>query len=609
MTTESRRQVLLALAGDERALASLAPESPLARHLPMAQAAVAAFCRGDDAAMDAALAGLPYRSPYRDLRWLLKGLACHPENPAAGRRFLARIAPDSPFHLPARIAAAVLTGKALPPASPFQEFAAALCRAGPSDKPVVVRRLIESGDGRTDVETLKGLLVHAPAAIPLYQERIAPLPPAERLRLEALHQEHYGGRRRACELWRELLARYREREPLKAAAIAGHLASLTADLSGAEDPEVARWLEQAVRLDPDDRAVWLKLADHYRRRGKRVELRKTLTRALARFPDDGELRRLAARAALERGACRQAAGHAKRLLRRDPLDQRARDLLFQAQVVQARKCLVAGREDLVRRALTDAWTAAGDDRRRAQVRVLEGLAALGVGDRSGADACFHQARRLLDPPLADWRIAAEALLTRQPPSVAGALLKSLRLVLAHAALNPDKSTMTALLDDAAELARCDSDAARLLLKTGGRYFRRLARLEWSLAEIDILGERLLMLECYQWLRDLVRSHPRWSQSPPLLVYLDLAAKCRGVAENLNLHDAGRLLQALEGVGKDQAWLRERIEGLLVDFQAAFPGSPSSESGGDGPTVSMERRMEAAVKTVTAWLTNPGRWLS
>jgi len=235
------------------------------------------------------------------------------------------------------------------------------------------------------------------------------------------------------------------------------------------------------------------------------------------------------------------------------------------------------------------------------------MAALGEGCPSGADDCFHQARRLLAPPLADWRIAAEALLTRRPPSVTDALSKSLRLVLAHAALNPDKAVMTALLDDAAELARIDPDAARLLLRTGNGYFRRLARLEWSLGEIDTLGERLLTLERYQWLRDLVRSHPRWGQRPPLLVYLDLAAKCRGVAENLNFHDVGRLLRALEQVGEDQPWLRDRIEGLLADFQAAFPLPPSSGFRSDAPVVLSEQRMEAAVKTVVAWL-NPGRWL-
>lgn len=604
MTTESRRQVLLALAGDERVLASLAPESPLARHLPAAQAAVEAFCRGDDAAMEAALAGLPFRSPYRDLRWLLKALACHPENPAAGRRFLARIAPDSPFHGPARIAEAVLAGETSALSPPFREFAAALRRPESPDKLTTVQRLID----RMDAETAKGLLVHVPSAMFLYQHRIAPLPPAERLRIEALHQERYGDCRRACELWGELLALHRETEPLQAAAIAEHLAELTADLAGLEDPQVARWLEAAAGLDPDDRAVWLKLADHYRRCGKNADLRKTLARALARFPDDGALRRLAAQAALERGACRQAAAHAKHLLRRDPLDEQARELLFQARVAQARKYLAAGREDLARRVLADAWEAAGDEGRRAQVLALEGMAALLGGCPSQADDCFHQARRLLAPPLADWRIAAEALLTRRPPSVTDALLKSLRLILAHAALNPDKSIMTALLDDAVELARSDPDAARLLLRTGSGYFPRMARLEWSLAEIDTLGERLLTLERYQWLRDLVRNHPGWRQRPPLLVYLDIAAKCRGVAENLNLHDVARLSRALEQVGEDQPRLRGRIEGLLADFQAAFSRPAPFGSRGDAPALSPEGGMETAVKAVAAWL-DPRRWVS
>ncbi len=614
MGMDTRRSALLALAGDRQVLQTLAPDSALIKYLPPAQAAVDAFCRGDDAAMQTALAQLPFRSPYRDLRWLLKGLACHPRDTAAGRRYLAKIPQDSPFHLPARIADAILAQT--PPATspPVRDFMAAFHQAEEIDHAELLRRLIDQSGRQADAgPVLKSVLVHDPSLIPLYEQMVAPLSSAEQLRIRALHEEHHGDRHRAYELWHQLLADYRHhRDPLRAAAVARHQADLATALYGERDPRVAEGLILAKDLDPDHRATWLRLAAYYRSRGDTGKLRRLLTEALARFPDDGEFLLLAARAALDRGAHQKAAALARRLLRQDPIHGQAREFFFQAKIAQTRRHIVARRGHLAKRALTQAESVANADRERAQILVLQGMTAQIEGWGALARTWFHQARRLLSPTHGDWLIAVEASLTRQPVPVLRELHKQLRSILAHASLDPDKSTMTAMLADAAALAHVDHDAALLLLRQGNRYFGKLAQLDWSLKEVRTLGQLLLELECYQWLRDLVRNHREWSQNPPLLVYFDMAAKCRGVAENLNWHDLARLSQALErAVEAQDAWLEAQIRQLLEAHQGAFSLRSRAETADTRALDQADllaQRMETAVKNLTGWL-NPKRWLS
>ena len=92
----------------------------------------------------------------------------------------------------------------------------------------------------------------------------------------------------------------------------------------------------------------------------------------------------------------------------------------------------------------------------------------------------------------------------------------------------------------------------------------------------------------------------------------MAAKCRGVAENLNWHDLARLSQALErAVEAQDAWLEAQIGQLLEAHQGAFSLRSQAETADTRPLDQADllaQRMETAVKNLTGWL-NPKRWLS
>ncbi|BCX80751.1 hypothetical protein MIT9_P0327 [Methylomarinovum caldicuralii] len=550
---DARRQVLLALAGDE-----VPPDSPLARHLPAARAALYAFCRGDDAAMEAALKQLPFRSPYRDLRWWLAALACQPREEHRAEAWLARIGPDSPFREPARLTPPFL--KSLRPAETDDEalFRRPLARAREDDDP-------------SWQNLLKQLLVHCPQCREDYERHFGPLDEADRLRLQALHLERYGDPREAFQTWVQLGKVYQTRgDRLEAAAVARHRAELARRHFGPGAEEIEQSLIPACQLDPGCRQSWQDLADYYRLRGDRQRRRRVLEAALEAFPDDDAFLTALAEAAFERGAYKKAIRLFGRVLARNPLDREARRRLFDAVVAQVGRQLAAGRSDLARKEVAAAEPLAETPKDRARWLALEGIIRQQAGLAS-AEIQFYRAREQVPAPWGDWLIALLQIRLGRPEAELQIQRKALKQAMDLAARQPpDKTQVLALLDEAAVVAAQHPEAVSRLFSVSGRYFRRALTLSWTWDELRDLGERLLTLECWQWLRDLVRRHPAWGEGDPRLVYCDLAAKSRGVPGNLDLIEVQRLVRASETAAvQGQDWLIPRIDALL----AANPAPP------------------------------------
>ncbi|HSH49218.1 MAG TPA: hypothetical protein VK991_11595 [Halomonas sp.] len=85
------------LIGEVEIAEGLAAEDPVVVHGASAQAALTAYCAGDDPALEQALAAIPFRSPYRDWAQILKALQRLPEQPAQAAALLARVDDASPF--------------------------------------------------------------------------------------------------------------------------------------------------------------------------------------------------------------------------------------------------------------------------------------------------------------------------------------------------------------------------------------------------------------------------------------------------------------------------------------------------------------------------------
>ncbi|BCX88062.1 hypothetical protein MIN45_P0429 [Methylomarinovum tepidoasis] len=584
---DARRQALLALAGDEAAIAALPADSPLARYLPAAQTALEAFCRGDDAAMEAALKQIPFRSPYRDLRWWLSALAWHPRDQRRVGERLARIGEDSPFREAARLTPAFL--ESLRPAKTGAEalFHQALARARKDDDP-------------SWPNLLKQLLVHCPQCREDYERHFGPLDELDRLRLRALHLERYGDPREAFQTWVQLGKVYQTRgDSLRAAAVARHRAVLARRHFGPTAAEIEPSLVLACHLDPECRQSWLELADYYRLCGNHKRRRQVLEAALETFPEDDAFLAALAEAAFERGAYKKAIRLFGRVLARNPLDRKARRRLFDAVVAQVGRQLAAGRGDLARKEVAAVERLAETPKDRARLLALEGIIRRQAGLAS-AEIQFYRAREQAPAPWGDWLIALLQIRLGRPEAELQTQIKALKQAMDLASRQPpDKTQMLALLDEAAAVAAHHPEAVSRLFSVGRRYFKCALTLPWTWDELQALGERLLTLECWQWLRDLVRRHPAWGEGDPRLVYFDLAAKSRGVPGNLDLIEVQRLVRASETAAvQGQDWLIPRIDALL----AANPAPPAPVETPDAAPVpqSPAEIFETARVWMTGW---------
>lgn len=569
-------QVLAVLAG-KRALRDLAQDSPLLGHLPQAQAAVEAYCSGEDEAMRRALKAIPFRSPYRDLRFLLGALAAFPERIDEGRELLARVPEDSPFAGPARVVAALLARdkRGLKPAA--REFAGAILGRGTEKaqlKPLFTTLLAEA-KGREDpavLDALKALLIHYPAGKTAYRKHF-PLPPVEEKRLAALAAEQMEDWLAAQQAWTEVGEQYEQAgRRLEAAAVARHLAGLANKLYGPEDPNVERMLQNALRLDPDHRGSWLQLAQWYLRVGDGTRLAHLLDEARARFPDDPAVLEMAAEAAVGRGAFKKAARLTAKLLKIDPIHQAARRRLVAAHLRHARKQIAAGKRALASKELQAAAKLTKTPKELAKVRAMEGGLALLQGKVNP----FEGIVPLLPPPLWEFLLAAEVLCLA--PERAKPYLKQLRQVLEVAALKIDKASVTGLLDLAVEAAAEGAQKAQLL-KPAQPFLHKGAFLDWCEAELEAVCERLLILEQYQWVRFYVRAGRHWKQRRPSLVYFEVVAKCRGAAADLDWRDLVALEKALESAreAEQHRWVAQIADFLEEYGRARGPGFPLPDS--------------------------------
>ena len=86
-----------ALVAPDALLAGLPAHSPLLHHRAAARAALAASAQGDAAALAQALQAISFRSPYRDLRPLLKTLALQASEPHLAAATLLRVPEKGPF--------------------------------------------------------------------------------------------------------------------------------------------------------------------------------------------------------------------------------------------------------------------------------------------------------------------------------------------------------------------------------------------------------------------------------------------------------------------------------------------------------------------------------
>lgn len=353
-TAEHRGLLLLT----EQAEPDAEPSPAFAHQLDAVKNVFTVLRQGQTATAVRLLQAIPHRSAFRNCRLFLKAALALPRNPQASLALLAKIPADSPYFAAARLLA-VLTARG-----------AALVRQmlalTESERQLIAdlfaftaeqRALLDTlaayqsrldDDGRFDLavrfQTLFGLeaarafgkacLLNHDGRQRNFDQAFGPLPAFEQNRLRALALERRNDWPGAHAYWRLCIRELRDEGNDE--LIVSILKHLAANENGEDLANIA---QEILIHNPNDKDCYLKILAHCKHRRDHASYRAWLDQALGRFPNDPDCLREAMTAAAADPDPERAVSHARALLRIDPHDGAAGNLLFNRHLASARRLL------------------------------------------------------------------------------------------------------------------------------------------------------------------------------------------------------------------------------------------------------------------------------
>ena len=609
------------LAAPDAALSGLPADSAMLRQRAAARAALAACARSDATGLEEALQAISFRSPYRDLRPLLKALALHASDPPQAAAALARVPEKGPFEPLARALRVCLmpgtewlaglrqldeAGRTLVldlKGCPEPQRALVLDlmgRAGASaatplelcDALLRHRRVI--GDGRARQLCLR-LLPHAPQRLDAFRTSFPPLAAAEQERVLALAAELKQQPEQAETHWLRLIkllgaapaaVANQQRAALVLRRLADSHAGHRAD--GKLCRHARDWLGQSLNLDPADHASHLRLVRDARLCGDLRQARARLDAARKQFPEDAPLLQEAVEIALAAGAFKKAAGLAKQVLQLDPINPRVRTLIGQAHLAHARKQLKAHNPQAAQRELDEAATWVRNAGERGLVKLLSGFVAESA--IAGAALWREAVGQLGSPLLGAFHLLLEGKRIKSQPALESRDL--LRRAGIDLDATPSAAQVVALAHALNTLPERDAALRAALDPLRGMLERAASAPHFSESEHLLVCEALHR----HGQPDLTRRFAeaaleRWPQRPAF-VYLDAAARFGAEPWRMPQREWQRLDRVFEQA-RDQGDQRTaaRLSKLLAAAGHGVPGddlpSDLDELGADGMRGVME----------------------
>lgn len=600
-----RRQLPEALAlmalENDKLLGGLPPEHPVVKHHAIAKRAIGAYGARRDDESEEALRQIPSRSPYRNVRTLLKALLLMERDRAAGLGMLDRIEPDSAC----RGFAEMLRQQASPDGPELTAYfglapkqLALMNKANGYGKIQLnllreAKKAIINPVPRLSFETVlnnrellgesasrrfcHAALVDYPAGINVFERAFGKLSMFERQRIQALHEEAQGYYPDAAHDWGECIKTLakrpeHERDKLDEALIYRHIA----DLATGPVPQIAvDALERSLALDPDDKESYLALIKLCVTLNDSKATQEWQEKGLKRFPKDVDLLLLAMYDASRRKAFKKAAGLAKALLDIDPINSQARQFLIDAHIGHARKQFRAGRFGLAQQELEQARPL-DPHRRNAGLIMTEGLLALNSGkDAKRAENLLTEGWHIAGGDLcAQFLLNFETLCLDLPLSASAKIIPALGKT--HVAKRQELLGLVKLIERAADEKKRLADALEKLSPILKRSFKQT-----DLTEDDYFNFCQILAHTNQYAVLGVCAKEAQLNFPLTAgpVYFEVFAKCKGAAKRMNGQDEYRLELAMKRLrdSKDHRvrvlidnFFRELDESQNIDFGGVLP---------------------------------------
>ncbi len=334
-------------------------------HIQAAQNLLEAYCQGSsDEALEVYLKAIAFRSPFRELRTLIKALSTLETDPLVAQQLLQKIPPDSPYQgltqlFPRPALDYLDPANSLSKPLPGQERFFTQLYGWNTKQLLAFQQLLNPNklDGKALFELIlkkapilgteyvqrlcQQWIPHlAPSYLKQY-EQYFPLDDFESARIYALAVEKED-KLFAGDAWDEALELLPMESPLPQTHLIATFiqrrciqllkANDEFELSTAEKP-----LQQCIQWSPEDKTSYLELIALYKQANNKSAYYQQVNDTLKQFPQDVDILLVAVEAAQQRKAFKKAATYAHNILRLDPINIKAREILIESHLGHARK--------------------------------------------------------------------------------------------------------------------------------------------------------------------------------------------------------------------------------------------------------------------------------
>lgn len=541
-------------------------------HYKIVQTALQAYQDNNLEKLNQLLKQLPYRSAFKDFRTLLNALIVVPESIEHAQAQLLKIPANSAYSQAARLLlACIREGSEL--TQDLLAFSQKQCRIvgevkGLDKKQLqFIEQLVRQKDRLSDknkfnlviqFQSLCGselaqqfcqsMLASYPAGSRDYKKNFAEVDEFEKNRIKALNCEQDKNPHEAEYYWRfcvRILSREEADNDLKIALILRHMVEFNQGL------EKAELLVESLDYDPEDRGSYLQILNYYGQQPETIEdYKRWLNNTLKKFPQDIDVLTLAVNTATRNKAHKKASQYASKILKIDPLNTFAKQILFSSHLEHSRGLIKNKKQHLVEKEIQLASDLKLGKNYNIQAQFMLGLFYFADQDKKQGLQLIAESLNQLnsDPINSHFQAAMEALLTGLPVAT---ILKKLPPTKGHKLSAQELSRFVKQLK---KYAKQDDNTEKL--------FKALEKiktaLKKSLTEQDYDEELLLTLcqtfdtiQHFELLRHIAQlAVVKWAK--PIWVYYRVYSVTNGNPEKCSTIDIMQLQtnQAFAGEDKD-----------------------------------------------------------
>ena len=408
-------------------------------HWEFVQEALTAYRNNKLDDIEPALKKLPFRSAFRDFRTVLKAALLIPDSIEQAQSLLAKIPVDSPYQRAGALLLAIThEGAALVndllPLTPPQIKLIEAAKAFNKKQVELLDVLIKQQDRWSDKAKFNLSIQYQPlfgaesvqhyclAALSTYpagqrdfSKHFGAIDDFEAWRLKALSCERDRDFNGSEYYWKQAITALKTRDAESAFKIALIMRHISAHQKSPE--EAITWQMDSLVHDPDDRETYVKILQYYERQEQETDTYKEwLDKSIKKFPNDVEMLGLAIKAATRNKAFKKATHYAQVLLKIDPVNTFAKQVLFTSHLAHARKLIKGKKFHLVEKEIQQAEKITIGKRYQTSAQLMRGFFVYSAEDKKRGEQLITETMQKYNGGVfnAHFYVSMEALLLNLP---------------------------------------------------------------------------------------------------------------------------------------------------------------------------------------------------